>query len=136
MFYAIRDSRSHREQRQLRETMAALIAKADALAEPNAFGALLQREGAQGLNASTSHDATRYYCALPANKLELWFALESERFQVLREEETGAFFCRRGPVQPLPLQRQGPVSCSRPPAEQSSGRWLLTAGHGAGPPPL
>jgi hypothetical protein len=23
----------------------------------------------------------RYYVALPSNKLELWFALESERFQ-------------------------------------------------------
>ena len=66
--------------------MAALIAKADDLAEFNAFGALLQREGAQGLNASTSHDATRYYCGLPANKLELWFAMESERFQVCEGE--------------------------------------------------
>lgn len=37
-----------------------------------------------GLNATTSHDATKYYCSLPANKLELWFALEAERFQVKR----------------------------------------------------
>ena len=49
---------------------------------PNAYGALLQRQGAVGLNAATSHDSTKYYCSLPANKLELWFALEAERFQV------------------------------------------------------
>lgn len=29
----------------------------------------------------TSHDSTRYYVSLPANKLELWFAVEAERFQ-------------------------------------------------------
>lgn len=54
---------------------------------PNAYGALLQREGAVGLNAATTHDSTKYYVSLPKNKLELWFALESERFQapVFRE---------------------------------------------------
>lgn len=35
-----------------------------------------------GLNATTSHDATKYFMSLPANMLELWFALEAERFQV------------------------------------------------------
>lgn len=48
----------------------------------NGYGALLSRAGAVGLNASTSHDATKFYISLPANKLELWFALEAERFQV------------------------------------------------------
>ena len=27
-------------------------------------------------------DATRYFVSLPSNKLELWFAMESERFRV------------------------------------------------------
>lgn len=49
---------------------------------PNEYGALLQRQGGVGLNATTSHDATKYFVSLPANKLEYWFALESERFQV------------------------------------------------------
>lgn len=54
---------------------------------PNEFGALLQRAGGVGLNAVTSHDATKYFVSLPANKLELWFALEAERFRapVFRE---------------------------------------------------
>ena len=67
--------------------LAAATAQADALAVPNAFGAALTRAGGVGLNASTSHDATRYYCSLPSNKLELWFALEAARFRepVFRE---------------------------------------------------
>lgn len=108
------------------------------LSVPNAYGALLSREGGVGLNAATSHDSTKYYVScgglgcgsaagpegvwqtqrsrrarpastalscpdlrlphpllhcttpclplprqvsLPANKAELWFALESARFQ-------------------------------------------------------
>ena len=43
--------------------------------------------GSVGLNASTSSDATRYVVNLPSNKVELWMALESDRFlnPVLRE---------------------------------------------------
>jgi predicted Zn-dependent peptidase len=33
--------------------------------------AALQRAGGVGLNASTSHDATKYYVSLPQNKLEV-----------------------------------------------------------------
>ena len=33
------------------------------------------------LNAQTSHDATKYFVSLPANKLELWFAMEAARFR-------------------------------------------------------
>ncbi len=68
--------------RQLYEQLQALEARAGQLVEPNAFGSLLQRSGAVGLNATTSHDATKYFMSLPANKLELWFALEAERFRV------------------------------------------------------
>ena len=34
------------------------------------------------VNGCGSHDATKYFMSMPANKLELWFALEAERFQV------------------------------------------------------
>lgn len=67
---------------QLYAQLQQLVAAAGELVEPNAFGSLLQRSGAVGLNATTSHDATKYFMSLPANKLELWFALEAERFQV------------------------------------------------------
>jgi predicted Zn-dependent peptidase len=53
----------------------------------NELDRLLKEAGATGLNASTSADATRYYLNLPSNKVELWFAIESDRFlnPVLRE---------------------------------------------------
>ncbi|NEQ97099.1 MAG: insulinase family protein, partial [Cyanothece sp. SIO2G6] len=41
---------------------------------------IVQKAGGVGLNATTSADATRYFYSFPANKLELWMSLESERF--------------------------------------------------------
>jgi predicted Zn-dependent peptidase len=48
---------------------------------------LYLRHGASGLNAATSTDGTYYFCDLPANKLELWAFIESDRMKnlVLRE---------------------------------------------------
>jgi predicted Zn-dependent peptidase len=46
----------------------------------NEFGEIIDREGGVGLNAATSSDATIYFYSLPANKIELWAYLESERF--------------------------------------------------------
>ncbi len=53
----------------------------------NKFSEIVEENGAVGLNATTSMDATRYFYSLPSNKLELWFSLESDRFlnPVLRE---------------------------------------------------
>lgn len=57
------------------------------LVEPNAFGQTVSREGGIGLNAGTANDWTSYFLSLPSNRVELWMALESERFlnPVLRE---------------------------------------------------
>jgi predicted Zn-dependent peptidase len=44
------------------------------------FDEILSREGGIGMNASTGADDTSYYYSLPANKLELFAYLESERF--------------------------------------------------------
>ncbi len=41
---------------------------------------LFQDNGGTGLNASTSYDWTNYFIELPANKTELFFWLESDRF--------------------------------------------------------
>ena len=56
-------------------------------AETGEFDEILDREGAHGLNAFTSFDQTVYHYSLPSNRLELWAALESDRFThpVLRE---------------------------------------------------
>lgn len=68
---------------KLNDQMQKLEDQAAAFSIPNEFGATLSQAGAAGLNATTSHDATRYFMAMPADKLELWFALEAERFRVI-----------------------------------------------------
>jgi predicted Zn-dependent peptidase len=46
----------------------------------NEFDDLLSREGGVGLNAFTGADETGFFYSLPANKIELYAFLESERF--------------------------------------------------------
>jgi predicted Zn-dependent peptidase len=46
----------------------------------NEFSDLITREGGVGINAFTSTDETAYFYSLPANKVELFAYLESERF--------------------------------------------------------
>ncbi len=60
---------------------------AGAFVKSNDFTKILEEEGAVGLNASTSTDATQYYYSLPSNRLELWARLEGDRLTqpVLRE---------------------------------------------------
>lgn len=57
--------------------------KEDAAAQyvvKNEFGEIIDREGGVGLNAGTGADTTEYFYSLPANKVELFAYLESERF--------------------------------------------------------
>ncbi len=62
----------------------------------NEFINLLERQGATGMNAGTSKDATIYFYSLPSNKVELWAYLESSRFTdpIFRE-----FYRERGVIQ-------------------------------------
>jgi predicted Zn-dependent peptidase len=53
---------------------------ADKFIVKNEFGEIIDREGGVGMNAGTSADQTVYFYSLPANKVELWAHLESERF--------------------------------------------------------
>jgi predicted Zn-dependent peptidase len=63
------------------------IAAADKFVKSNEFGKIIEENGGEDLNASTSYDETEYHYSLPVNRLELWAYLESERFlhPVLRE---------------------------------------------------
>ncbi len=71
----------------LESRIAALEDSARALVVPNEFDRILSRNGARGLNATTASEATTYFVELPANRAELWFALESDRMRapVFRE---------------------------------------------------
>ena len=71
----------------LEQAFQAAQDEAESYIEQGEYENILEREGATGMNAYTSADATAYLYSLPANKLELFFAMESDRFQnpVLRE---------------------------------------------------
>ena len=53
----------------------------------NEYDELMTRAGGSSMNASTGNDVTNYFLALPANQLEFWFKMESERllYPVFRE---------------------------------------------------
>ncbi len=65
---------------RLQDAFETVRAEAAEYVEQNEFGRIVEEAGGVGLNATTSADATRYFYSLPANKLELWMSLESERF--------------------------------------------------------
>ena len=79
--------RNEAKLKQLEKAWKDAIAAADKYVVPNQFGKIIERSGGQDLNAFTNYDETAYHYSLPANRLELWAYLESERFlhPVLRE---------------------------------------------------
>jgi len=89
-YIAERDKEVGRDEaklKQLEEAWKDAIAAADKYVVPNQFGKIVEQSGGQDLNAFTDYDETAYHYSLPANRLELWAYLESERFlhPVLRE---------------------------------------------------
>jgi predicted Zn-dependent peptidase len=85
-----RDKRVDRDEQKLKELQKAWqddIAEAQKYVKPNEFPQILESNGAEGLNASTSEDQTEYHYSFTENRLELWAYLESERFlhPVMRE---------------------------------------------------
>ncbi len=65
---------------ELQEALEKAQEKANEYVTKNEFGEIIDRAGGVGLNAFTSSDETGYMFSLPANKVELWAYLESERF--------------------------------------------------------
>src|SRR6202166_4704632 len=89
-YIAERDKTVGRDEAKLKELEKAgkdAIAEADKYVIPNQFGRIVEQSGGQDMNASTDYDETEYHYSLPANRLELWAYLESERFlhPVMRE---------------------------------------------------
>src|SRR6266540_3081030 len=56
-----------------------LIAEQRAILVKNEWDRIYTAAGASGMNAFTSTDLTGYFITVPANKLELWMWMESER---------------------------------------------------------
>lgn len=63
----------------LREKMQELEAQQKQFIVKDEFDQIYTEAGASGMNAGTSNDFTIYFITVPANKLELWFWMESER---------------------------------------------------------
>ncbi|PQJ34249.1 peptidase M16 [Salinibacter sp. 10B] len=72
---------------KLQQEFKAAQKEAESYIQEGEYENILEREGVTGMNAYTTPDATGYMYNLPANKLELFFAMESDRFHnpVLRE---------------------------------------------------
>jgi len=72
---------------QLEKAWKDALADADKYVIKNQFGEIVESNGGEGMNASTSEDQTVYYYSFPVNRLELWAYLESQRFlhPVMRE---------------------------------------------------
>ncbi|MDE0166651.1 MAG: pitrilysin family protein [Bryobacterales bacterium] len=88
-------SRSEEHNRLLGE-FGRLLTEQRELIIKDQFDRIYTLQGASGLNAFTSHDLTLYMINVPANKLELWFWMESDRLSnpVFRE-----FYSERDVVQ-------------------------------------
>jgi predicted Zn-dependent peptidase len=73
-----------------------LVEEQRALMVKDEFDKIYTEAGASGMNAGTNQDSTFYFVTVPANKLELWFWMESDRLSqpIFRE-----FYSERDVVQ-------------------------------------
>lgn len=65
--------------RRLEQEIEQVSAEQKKLVVKNEYDELMTRAGSVSMNASTNNDVTRYYIQLPANRLEFWFQMESDR---------------------------------------------------------
>jgi predicted Zn-dependent peptidase len=96
--------------RELEKEFADLVKKQRDVLVKNEFDKIYTGNGGSGMNAFTSSDMTAYFITVPANKLELWMWMESERLlrPVFREfyaERDVVFEERRMRTESKPLGR-------------------------------
>jgi predicted Zn-dependent peptidase len=65
--------------KELQQQFNKLIEKQRKILVKNEFDRVYSGQGASGMNAFTTEDLTAYFINVPANKLELWMWMESER---------------------------------------------------------
>ena len=66
--------------KKLQADLDAAIEKANSFVVDNLYPRIIEENGGVGMNASTAEDSTNYFYNFPANRIELWFYLESSRF--------------------------------------------------------
>ena len=74
------EGRDEQKLKQLEQSWQDAIKDAQQYVIPNQFSEIVEREGGENVNASTSDDHTEYHFSFPVNRLELWAYLESSRF--------------------------------------------------------
>jgi predicted Zn-dependent peptidase len=65
---------------QLQKEWQDAIAAADKFVVKNQFGEIVESHGGVAMNAFTTYDETGYMYSMPSNMIELWAAIESDRF--------------------------------------------------------
>ncbi len=72
---------------ELEKAWKSAMDEADKYVDAHAFDKIVEENGGGGMNASTDSEETVYVYSFPANRIELWAYLESERFlhPVMRE---------------------------------------------------
>ena len=73
------DSADGQRVKELRERLETLQAEAEKWSVPGEIDRLYTENGGGDLNASTGQDITTYHVSLPANRIELWARIESDR---------------------------------------------------------
>ncbi|MFN7139051.1 MAG: M16 family metallopeptidase [Limisphaerales bacterium] len=94
--------------RELEKEFTELLKQQREILVKNEFDRIYTANGGSGMNAFTSSDMTAYFITVPANKLELWMWMESERLlrPVFREfyaERDVVFEERRMRTEATPL---------------------------------
>jgi predicted Zn-dependent peptidase len=96
--------------RQLEAEFAKLVTAQREILVKNDFDRIYTGAGGSSMNAFTSEDMTAYFVAVPANKIELWMWMESERilhpiFREFYAERDVVFEERRMRTESTPLGR-------------------------------
>ena len=94
--------------RELEKEFGTLVEKQRQIVVKDEMDRIYTQNGGEGLNASTNQDFTQYFVRVPANRLELWAWLESDRllnpvFREFYSERDVVFEERRLRVESTPL---------------------------------
>jgi predicted Zn-dependent peptidase len=81
---------------ELEQQFQKLVDEQRSLMVKDEYDKIYTAAGASGINATTNQDSTVYWVTVPANKLELWFWMESDR---LYEPVFREFYSERDVVQ-------------------------------------
>ena len=77
----LRETKKRKERESILQTINNLTITSAQYAIPNEVDAILGKMGGTGLNAATSYDETVYFNKFPANQLEKWMEVYTERFR-------------------------------------------------------